>query len=330
MKKIIALIISLTIFSWVFAEPKAFELVNQAAKKSTADESAEFLTTELAKLTVSSEKRAGYAFLGNLQEMLGLYDLAEKSYVTAAAISAGNAQNMPEKTNEQMVLDAVRCALCGGNYNRAESYLNSAVRSSKDPHIQNYIKLYSTWSTLCRAETKEDLEEPVAILQAYSKVSSMKEVQPAVLLTLWYITGDDTYAEEIKKRFPGSVESTIIKGDSQLLPSPFWYFVPKSGDATPETGTVKEAPKTIENAKKLEVKDSTTGGEFMRLQLGLFSSQNNANSLIEELKKKGFDAYFEKQTKASGNVYYIVLVNVKDDSTADALRSAGYECYLVK
>jgi len=327
MKKHISLLLLFCLCFTLSAEKKAYELVNESAKKANADESAEFLLAELPKLTVPSEKRAGYAFLGNLQEMLGLHELAEKSYVTAAGISAGNAENMPERSNEQLVLDAVRCALNAGNYTRADSYLNSAVRSSKSQNIQNYVKLYSVWSSLCRAENKEDLEEPVAMLKAYSNVSTMKSVQPAILLTLWYITGDNSYSDEIKNRFPESTECSIVKGDSQLLPSPFWYFVPKSGEAVAETGTVKDAPKV---AKELTVTEKPAKTESAgKLQLGLFSSSDNAKNLVDELKKKNFDVYFEKQTKASGNVYYTVFVNAKDENTADALRSCGYECYMV-
>ncbi len=327
MKKCFALLIFFCVTFSLTAEKKAYELVNESTKKENADESAEFLMEELQKLTVPAEKRAGYAFLGNLQEMLGLYELAEKSYVTAAGIAASDAENMPERSNEQLVLDAVRCALSGGNYSRADSYLNSAVRSSKNAKIQSYVKLYSVWSSLCRAESKEDLEEPIALLKAYANVSTMKNVQPAILLTLWYITGESSYANEIKLRFPDTTECAIIKGDSQILPSPFWYFVPKSGEAVAETGTLKDAPKT---PKELTVTESSKNDESTgKLQLGLFSSSDNANNLVEELKKKGFDAYFEKQTKASGNVYYTVFVNAKDENTADALRSSGYECYMV-
>ena len=337
MKKIIlSTLILFSVFS-LFAEKKAFELVNEAAQKKSADESAAYIQQEIQKLTVPSEKRAVFSFLGNLQEMLGLYDQAEKAYVQSAGISAGNAEKMPERSNEELVLDAVRCALSGGNCARADSYLNSAVRSSKNPKVQSYVKLYSVWSSLCRAETKEDLEEPVALLKAYSEVSSMKEVHPAILLTLWYITGDNAFAVSLKQNFPQSLECSIVKGDTQLMPSPFWYFVPKSGNATPETGTIKDAPKTIAGAKELTVtstndkngkkeENSIPGG---KLQMGLFSSEQNANHLVSELKEKGFDAYSEKQTKPSGNVYYTVLVKVKDISTADALRSSGYECYFV-
>lgn len=330
MKKIAVFLISTFLISAaVFAEQKAHEIVSEASKKSTADEAAAYISKIAPTLTAQSEKRAVYAFLGSLQEQLGLYDQAEKSYVTAAGIAASDAENMPKKTNEQLVIDAVRCALNAGNYNAANNYLNSSVRNSKDEKIQRYIKLYSVWSALCKAETKEDLEEPIALLKAYSNVASMKEVQPAILLTLWYITGDTVYANDIKKQFPTSPEASIVKGDSQLLPSPFWYFVPKAGVATPETGTVKDLPKESGKTEAAEKTDTKKSGKT-RLQLGLFSSQDNAKALVEELKKKGFAAYSEVEKRPSGNVYYIVLVDEKDGSVADKLRSSGYECYLVE
>ena len=337
MKKIsFVLIFSLICSAQVFAEQNAYSIVQEASKKGTADESVSYISKIAPTLTAASEKRALYAFLGSLQEQLGLYDQAEKSYVTAAGISAQAAENMPKKTNEQLVLDAVRCALNAGNYTSANSYLNSSVRNSKDEKIQCYIKLYSVWSALCKAETTEDLEEPLALLKAYSNVASMKEVQPAILLTLWYITGDNSYSADIKKRFPSSPEASIVKGDSQLLPSPFWYFVPKAGVATPETGTVKDLPKEekqetkTSDSTKTEPQNKTAKSVKTRLQLGLFSSEANAKALVDELKKKGFDAYTESEKKPSGNVYYLVLVDEKDGTIADRLRSSGYECYLVE
>lgn len=331
MKRILSLALVLTFASSLFAAGLAKDIVKDSLSKGSADEAAAYISEKISTMTEASEKRALFAFLGSLQEQLGLYDKAEKSFVSAAGISAGDAEGMPKRSNEQLVLDAVRCALSGGNYASADRYLNSAVRNSKDNRVQCYIKLYSVWSSLCRAETREDLEEPLALLKAYASVNSMKEVQPAVLITLWYITGENYWANQIKEKFPLSPECSIVKGDSQLLPSPFWYFVPKSGEATPETGTLKETPKTTATAKQIteSTPEKNSTATKNRLQLGLFSSEGNASHLVEELKKKGFEAYIESEKKPSGNTYYIVLVDEKDSTTADRLRSSGYECYLV-
>ena len=329
MKKSTVLIIFSIFCTSLFCQQKASDAVFEAKKLASAQEAMTYLQKSAETNTTPSEKRSLYTFLGMFQEQFGLFEKAELAYVTAAGISAGNAENMPKKSNAQLVLDAVRCALNYGNYTSADRYLNSAVRNSKDPKIQSYIKLYAVWSSLCRADSKDQLEEPVALLTAYSKISSMKDVHPAVLMTLWFITGNSDWANEIKTLYPLSPECAIVKGDSQLMPSPFWYFVPKTGEAEPETGTVKETPNIKEQAASSETKTHEEKNEKSKLQLGLFSSMANAKALAEELKEKGFEAYILSDKKPSGNTYYTVLVDEKDSTTADKLRSSGYECYLV-
>ncbi len=198
--------ISLCLFMFVSlglfaAELKAKDVVKEAEKKESIEESLSYVKNQIAKTTVLSEKRSLYIFLGNMQEQLAYYDDAKKSYASAAGIAAANAEGMQKKSNEQLVLDAVRCALCQGDYETAHAYLNSSIRNSKDNLIQAYTKLYTQWAALCSVESKEDLAEPVEILKAYSKVDSMKELRPAILLTLWYVTGENQYSKEITKSF---------------------------------------------------------------------------------------------------------------------------------
>ena len=325
-KKLFVIVIFSLFTSLIFAEPKAKDIKAQAVKQSTVEESVSYVKNQIKSLTGASEKRAAYVFLASLQEQLALYGDAQKSYATAAGIAAGDAEGMPQKTNEQLVIDAVRCALCCGDWPTADSYLNSAVRNSKDANIQSYVKLYAQWSALCKAENVDDLNEPLELLKAYLKVQSMKSVHPVILLTLWYVTGDKSWSEQITKNYPNSTEAAIVKGDVQLLPTPFWFFVPKSGVAEQGTGTFKEdisvAPATKTTAAATTTKDS-------KWQLGLFKTESNAKLLCEEVKQKGFDAYIISEKRASGTTYYIVLV--KDDgtgTTADKLRSSGYDCYL--
>ena len=312
----------------IFAEAKAKDIKAQAVKKSTVEESVSYVKTQIKSLTVASEKRAAYVFLASLQEQLALYGDAQKSYATAAGIAAGDAEGMPQKTNEQLVIDAVRCALCCGDWPTADSYLNSAVRNSKDANIQSYVKLYAQWSALCKAENVDDLNEPLELLKAYLKVQSMKSVHPVILLTLWYVTGDKSWSEQITKNFPSSTEAAIVKGDVQLLPTPFWFFVPKSGVAEQGTGTFKEDISVEASATTQSTAATTT--KSSKWQLGLFKTESNAKLLCEEVKQKGFNAYVTSEKRASGTTYYIVLVKDDGTGTADKLRSAGYDCYPVE
>ena len=325
-KRLFSILLLFSFGALIFAEPKAKDIAAEAAKKANVDESISYVQGQISKLTVASEKRAAYVFLASLQEQISLYPEAQKNYAAAAGIAAGDADGMPKKTNEQLVLDAVRCALCCGEYSIADSYLNSAVRNSKNAEILSYVKLYTQWSALCRAENVNDLNEPLELLKAYLKVDSMKSVHPVILLTLWYVTGDKSWSTQITKNYPSSTEAAIVKGDVQLLPTPFWFFVPKSGVAEQGTGTFSDVSTvTSESVAPAPATKNT------KWQLGLFKTESNAKLLCEEVQKKGFDAYVTSEVRASGTTYYIVLV--KDDgtnTTADKLRSAGYDCYPVE
>lgn len=330
-KKFFVLLIAVTLlfsFNLSGAELKAKQVAAEAVKKSSISDSISYIKKQIEGTTTASEKRAMYILLASLQEQMAYYEDAQKSYASAASISAGAADGMSKKTNEQLVLDAVRCSLCCGDFNTANSYLNSSVRNSKNADVISYVKLYSQWSALTAANSTEDLQEPIEVLKAYLKVDSMKKIQPAILLTLWYVTGEVSYSKTITSDFPKSTEAAIVKGDVQLLPAPFWFFVPKSGVAEQGTGTFSstEEPKT---ETKTEEKQ-TVAKKYTKWQLGLFKTENNAKLLCEEVKGKGFDASVTTETRASGTTYYIVTV--KEDSkgnVSDRLRSAGYECYPV-
>ena len=325
---VFAVFLSLSLFA---AEPTASFITKEAAKKDSVEESVTYLKTQISKMTVPAEKRSAYIFLASLQEQMALYDDAQKSYAAAAGIAAANAEGMPKKTNEQIVLDAVRCALSCGDSATADSYLNSAVRNSKNPDVQAYIKLYSQWSALCKADTVPEIQEPVVMLQAYLKVDSMNAVKPAVLLTLWYVTGDSSYSKQITKLYPKSIEASIVRGDAQLLPTPFWFFVPKSGEAEQGTGSITMPEEPKQTAAEKAAADAEKPVKFTKWQLGLFRTENNAKLLADEVKAKGFDSYITTETRASGTTYYIVLVREdKTGNVADRLRSSGYDCYGVE
>lgn len=330
-RKISLCLFMIVSFGLFAAELKAKDVVKESEKKESIDEALSYVKNQIEKTTVLSEKRSLYIFLGNMQEQLAYYDEAKKSYASAAGIAAANAEGMQKKSNEQLVLDAVRCALCQGDYKTAHAYLNSSIRNSKDNLVQSYTKLYTQWAALCSVESKEDLAEPVEILKAYSKVDSMKELRPTILLTLWYVTGEKQYSSEITKSFPKSTEAAIVNGDVQLLPTPFWFFVPKLGEVEQGIGSIviqnAESEKKLASEPKKVIQSSS---EIIKLQLGLFRTEKNAKLLVEELKSKGFDSYITTEKRASGTTYYIVLIHENKERTlADKLRSSGYECYIV-
>lgn len=365
---VLSVFISFFSFSLFSQNLTARQIVDESLKKGSPQKAEEYINGELGKVSVPAEKRALFSYLASLQELLCEYDEAQKNYASAAGIAAGNAEGMPKKSNEALVLDAVRCALCSGDAETALSYLNSAVRSSKSEEIQAKIKLYEQWARLSLSKNESDLEEPIALLKTYENLSSMEFVKPQILLTLWYVTGEKSYAEELMKDFPQTPESGIVSGKAELLPTPFWFFLPKNKNAevltesplnesslpnsaqnpkTTSSSTQKNEPQetsaddalvTNESESVSETEDKTKNEETTteanekpeKLQLGLFKEKGNASSFVERLSEKGFSAYIQEETRASGTTYYVVLIDVNgDEELSLKLRSAGFDSYPV-
>lgn len=353
MKKLPAVVFIFFLFFPLFSG-EASKIAAESAACSDADDSISYVESKIKTVSSDTERRALYIFLGELNEQLSHYDSARECYAAAAGIASGDAEGMPKKSNEQLVLDAVRCALSLGDSSLADSYLNSAVRNSTDKDIQSYIKLYSQWSALCKAQNPSQINDAVIMLKAYTQMSSLEIIQPAVFLTLWYITGTDSYASLLKEKFPNSIETAVVSGKAQLLPSPFWYFVPRSGTAVPEIADedvtipspvpetetssdsgIASSVETEETDKKSEEKtavsvESSNREKPLYLQLGLFRNKENADSLVSRLTEKGFKARIISEVRPSGTTYYIVAVDDNaSGTTADELKTIGFESYPV-
>ncbi|MCR5605884.1 MAG: SPOR domain-containing protein [Treponema sp.] len=296
----------------------ASEVVENSSSKESALESIDYIRSVISQVKVPSERRSLFAFLGALQEQLGLYSDACSSYVNAASIAAGDAAGMQKISSEQLILNAVRSSLSAGDYESADIYLSSAVRNSTDDKINAYINLYEQWCILCKAQDVSDINEPISKLETYTTLSSMKIVWPSIYLTLWYVTGKDYYGKELSKLYPKSPEAAIVNGDIYLLPAPFWYFIPKNG-----TAQIINEYAHSEKSKK----DSVEVIE----QLGLFSKWSNASNLVTKLAAAGFEAYIKSDVRDNGKTYYLVLVDDdKNYSVGKRLKSSGFDCYPIK
>lgn len=334
MKKIVSVFLIFVTGSFIFAQTTAKALADESCKKDGVEQSISYLEKNISSLKDAKEKRSSYVYLASIQEKMGRYSEAQKNYAEAAAIAAGDADGMPKRSSEQLVLDAIRCALCAGDYETAQTYLNSAVRSSKNETVTAYVKLYEQWALLVKAETIKDTEEVVAILKTYSELKSMKSVHPQILLTLWHVTGEKSYSDKLQKSFAGTPEEAIVSGKIQMKPSPFWYFVPRSGEATPEVTNASSSKPVTADApveSKTEKQDSKTAkNKVTKQQLGLFKDKANAENLVKRLKEKGFTGNITSEVRPSGTTYYIVCVSENKTGTiGDELRTAGFECYPV-
>ncbi len=343
----------------LFATSTAAAIKKSAMESGSVHDGIKYIRTRIEDCATLADKRSLLCFLGSLQEMVGEYKEASASYVAAAGISAGDAANMPKVSNEDLVINAVRCCLNCGDYSTADSYLKSSVSKSSDEKVRAEVALYSVWSSLCRAATYAETGDAVKKLKVYAAEDSMKSVRAAILLTLWYVTNEKSYVESLRKDYPHSPEYAIATGNAQIMSAPFWYFVPRAIYSSPlqveKPSVTSSAPKSstqtsqssqpAQTSKPSQTDSSSTptvvetapkapsgsAPKLSRQQLGLFRSRSNAEALINSAKAKGFNAYYFTETRASGTTYYIVVVDENEDFTmGKKIRAAGFDCYPVE
>ena len=92
-----------------FAQQKsARKICDEAMEKGSPQNAVSFLEAELQKPLAAEDKRALFAYLGNLEEMLSMYSEAQKCYAQAAGIAAGDAPGLPKKSSEALVIDGFK------------------------------------------------------------------------------------------------------------------------------------------------------------------------------------------------------------------------------
>jgi murein DD-endopeptidase MepM/ murein hydrolase activator NlpD len=226
-----AVLLCLCSFSLMWGQVAA-QVIQDAVKASAeanASLSAIIQRVEKAASTAdASNQRSLYTFLGSLQEQLGEYSTAASWYAKAAEISAAPAPNTLALTAEELILAAARCSLSCGESQQAEGYLTFLGNPSNEETVA-YSRLYKLWSRLCRVQSAMELVEPVALLQSYATMDSMKWVRPSVYLTLWHLTEEAEWSSKLQKEYPKSAEAAVVTGKGQMLPTPFWFFIPKGG-----------------------------------------------------------------------------------------------------
>ena len=320
----------------------ASQIIQNAVEKSSSDNSslpASIQEGEKAASTAdASNQRSLYTFLGSLTEQLGDYGTAAAWYAKAAGISAAPAPNTPVFTSEELVLAAVRCSLSCGESQKAEGYL-AFLENSTNEKTKAYVGLYKMWSTLSTVSSNQQLSEPVATLQSYATMASMKWVRSSVYLTLWYITGNAEWSSKLQKEYPESAEAAIVTGAAKLLPTPFWFFLPRTeiADNSAAENTVvseKQATGTSSSGNHSGgIHSANTTAEshvIVRQQVGFFRNKENAENLVTRLSEAGFKSDITQEKRASGTSYFVVTVPEDAQKTMGLkLKTAGFECYPV-
>lgn len=245
-KKIFVIALSFVFSTIVFAQ-NAQDVKSAALEKASADETVEYILSHISSNQSDSERRSLLSFVAGIQELCGDWMGAAESYNQAAHIVGYNESGFPQYTGDYLYLCAARCYLNFGDSVAAEKSLNSITDELKDYRLVAQKNLYHVWAELSQCilpgETKNSLDR----LKSYLELDSMKSVRSSILFTLWYVGGDEKYAEILKASYPKSPEASLVDSKTKLFPSPFWCFVPRSLD---EPSVHYENKSTVQSGDK--------------------------------------------------------------------------------
>ncbi len=321
-KRCIAVIISILLIPLsLFSYSSEVQKIVDSLKEKEISDALEYLEKQINASQDVQDKRDLLIVSASIHENAGFYETAAKNYERAAALAASAAS----ESSSSLLVQAARCALSFGDEQLADTYLASVAKNSVSQEIASKIKLYAVWSWLSKISDEESLHEPLVILSSYVDMKGMEAVQSSILLTLWYLTGNNTYSSRLVNEYSSSMETAVVQGKIQLMPSPFWYFVPR------KTAVYESVPE--EKTDRPPVQE-TYGSEaesiILHYQLGFFRNRENAQELIDRLTKAGFTPSIKEEVRQSGTTYYAVIV--AENSAGDAgakLKNAGFECYPV-
>ena len=284
--------------------------------------------------------------------MLAVYEAYNGSYTQAAAhYRQAAALNTAAKT--ELLLEAVQMLLCGSNFDSARSLL-SEIAAGLPVNTENAqyrtAAVYDAWRLL--AEDRADRAVP--LITAYSGNKAFSDYHPALLFTLWWVTGDVKAKDRLLKEYPSGMEAAAVQGDVMVQPSSFWYLMPKvrtqSAFSQPDSAMTAAAQRSGTSAASVQADNLRSGtasasssgtaaqhthadtvqAKALYYQLGFYKTKQYAERLAEELQKKQFRPIIKEETRPSGTVYFAVLI--EENAAGDImlrLKDAGYEAFPV-
>lgn len=312
----ICLVVTILFMSSVFAETS--QVITNAVKTGSVESAINYIKGSLPGVQDLNEQKEIMLFLGRLQQQAALYRDAYESYSVVIALD----KTVP---NVDVRLDAAVSILAAGETATAESVLDSILAIESDDAAGAKVKLLAVWCGVLKASTAEELDTPVSHFVSFLDDPAMACEKPAILFSLWWLTGDVAYAQKLETDFAKTPEAACANGRAEVLPLPYFYFIPRKNAGF----DAKEAALRYSNKKAVASAKEAENQKVIWQQVGLFKDENNAENCVKRLVAAGFRPEVLKQTKPSGNNYTAVVVKETDGSVAQALRNAGFECYPV-
>ncbi|GMO52130.1 MAG: hypothetical protein Ta2G_10000 [Termitinemataceae bacterium] len=271
----------------------------------------------LSRQSISAqEKHDAWAQLGRILQLSGDVEGAAAAWESAAFA-------VPDKRDDVALLENAACLMAMGEWDKAEAGIKIVLLTTRgDRRAEQKAKYLN-------AQVEAFRSGNATILETFTENPDYVPVRPALYYTLWKITGNNEYKARLITEYPQSPETRtlFIDGGAGILnaisvsPSAYWMLFP--GRENVRIETLATAPASAP-AGSLEL------GVPLSLQIGVFTSRENAAEQVNRLQAAGFSAAITQRTIA-GAAYWAVAVpsGANATSTTNRLRAAGFEAYPV-
>lgn len=286
--------------------PAVRRIAEKAFSQKTAAEVRGVFETSLARL--SDKERC------QLLVLLAEYE-HQKSNYRESADRYGQAAALCKEGGTSLLLKAIRTLLFGGYGDSAYNLLKEIKERTpltEDNPLYITAAVYEVWCLLAENHT----DTALAHIKSYLQKKAFTEYHPALLFTVWWIEDDHTAKQRLIQDFPTAAETAAVLGKVTVLPSVFWYLMPRSTQSAP--------------SKPLKSDTPLKGGppRPVYYQLGFYKTRKYADNLAAALREKNFHPVIKEEKRPSGTVYFAVLVEENTTGTMGLLlKDAGYESF---
>ncbi|MDR2792713.1 MAG: SPOR domain-containing protein [Treponema sp.] len=242
-----------------------------------------------------SERKEAYVQMAKLLYLAGDLERAAAAWQNAAMTDKNN-------RDDAALIEAAVCFIAIGEFDKANANTRMVLISEKASAFAPKARYLAA---VAEAFRRFDIAPLIALLPD----SAYGQYKPSIYYIAWKISNANDYKTKLFSEYPNSPETLAIKDGKAVsaFPSIFWQFLPSgTGDASrpPQTNT---------------------------LQVGVFSKEENARTLVKKLLAAGFDSESGKKT-INDQTYWIVLAAGGENinMTLNRLKAAGFDAFPVK
>jgi hypothetical protein len=308
------------IFLFLLLPPGRVCLYGQSVSGgSTLAAETQTLEKKLADPGIPAAERHGILIrLARLFRLSGDPEAAARFWREAAVVE-------PDNRDDQALLEAARCAVAIGEPDKAAADVQRVLHTGRDAALLRHARyLEAQITAFCSGD--------ISALAALVEDPGYSEYKAPLYYTQWKISGDSQYKSRLLAEYPQSPEARIAESEGGIvsaLPLALWFLFP-GREAITLAPAAGEGPvvSSIPADQNPRDPESAGGAAPVVLQTGLFSREENAQTIVERLKRAGFQAAVIRRG-VKGTNYWAVTVPAGNDMgrTIIQLRDAGFESF---